>query len=27
VRDPLHGPAWSPREIPARRYRTRLETS
>jgi len=24
VRDPLHGPEWSPREIPARRYRTRL---
>lgn len=22
VRDPLHGPEWSPREIPARRYRT-----
>ena len=21
VRDPLHGPEWSPREIPARRYR------
>jgi uncharacterized protein len=27
VRDPLHGPAWSPREIPARRYRTRLGTA
>jgi uncharacterized protein len=24
VRDPLHGPEWSPREIPARRYRPRL---
>jgi predicted nucleic acid-binding protein len=22
VRDPLHGPEWSPREVPARRYRT-----
>jgi len=22
VRDPLHGPEWSPREAPARRYRT-----
>jgi uncharacterized protein len=24
VRDPLHGPEWSPREMPARRYRARL---
>ena len=24
VRDPLHGPEWSPREMPARRYRGRL---
>ena len=24
VRDPLHGPEWSPREMPARRYRAPL---
>jgi len=24
VRDPLHGAEWSPREIPARRYRAPL---
>ena len=24
VRDPLHGPEWSPREMPARRYRVGL---